>query len=44
MRKLILIGSLVLSAYTWAVDYKNEIIFYQEFSPLKNEQEIAKFA
>ena len=34
---LLLSLALILSANAWAEDYENEIIFYQEFSPLKNE-------
>ena len=41
---LLLSLALIISANAWAEDYENEIIFYQEFSPLKNEQETAKFA
>ena len=44
MKHLLLSLALILSANAWADNYENEIIFYQEFSPLKNEQEIAKFA
>ena len=44
MKQLILITGILLSTNLWAEDYENEIIFYQEFSPLKNEQETAKFA
>ena len=41
---LLLSLALILSANAWAEDYENEIIFYQEFSPLKSEQQTAKFA
>ena len=44
MKQLILITGMLLSTNLWAEDYENEIIFYQEFSPLKNEIETAKFA
>ena len=44
MKQLILITGIMLSTNLWAEEYENEIIFYQEFSPLKNEQETAKFA
>ncbi len=37
MKHLLLSLALILSANAWAEDYENEIIFYQEFSPLKNE-------
>ncbi len=44
LNKIILTTGILLSTSLWADNYENEIIFYQEFSPLKNEQEIAKFA
>ena len=44
MKKLILITGILLSTSLWADNYENEIIFYEEFSPLKNEQETAKFS
>ena len=44
MKHLLLSLALMISANAWSEDYENEIIFYQEFSPLKNEQETAKFA
>ena len=44
MIKLLLITGILLSTSLWANNYENEIIFYEEFSPLKNEQETAKFS
>lgn len=44
MKKLILITGVFLSTSLWADNYENEIIFYEEFSPLKSEQETAKFS
>ena len=44
MKKLILLTGVFLSTSLWADNYENEIIFYEEFSPLKNEQETANFS
>ena len=46
MKKSILATSLILfcSAARTAGNYENEAIFYEEFSPLKSEQQIATFS
>lgn len=43
-KKILLISFLFLSCGAWSNTYEDEIIFYEEFSPLKNEQETAKFS
>ena len=46
MNKSILATSLILccSAAWTAGNYENEVIFYEEFGPLKSEQQIATFS
>ena len=43
-RKILLISFLFLSCSAWSNTYEDEIIFYEEFSPLKNEKETAEFS
>ena len=43
-KKLLILACIFLSYDNWANNYEDEIIFYEEFSPLKNESEIAEFS
>ena len=44
IKKLLILACIFLSYNNWAINYEDEIIFYEEFSPLKNKKEIAKFS
>jgi len=43
-KKILLISFLFLSCSSWSNTYDDEIIFYEEFSPLKNKKETAEFS
>ena len=43
-KKLLILACIFLSYDNWANNYEDEIIFYEEFSPLKNEKETAEFS
>jgi hypothetical protein len=43
-KKILILYCIFLSYNNWASNYEYEIIFYEEFSPLKNKKEIAEFS
>ena len=43
-KRVLLISFLFLSCSAWSNTYEDEIIFYEEFTPLKNEKETAEFS
>ena len=44
IKKPLILACIFLSYNNWAINYEDEIIFYEEFSPLKTKKEIAKFS